>query len=94
MAKRSTWPSARMIIRALLAGLVVLLLLFPGSGNSAQPPECYSMFGYVVPCDAWVSWAAGAAAAGLVGLVLWMNVENPDRVKSRAVELAVGEALS
>ena len=73
MAKRSTWPSARMIIRALLAGLVVLLLLFPGSGTTAQPPVCYSTFGYVVPCDAWVSWAAGAATAGLVGLVLWMN---------------------
>jgi hypothetical protein len=73
MAKRSIWPRARTIIVALLAGLVVLLPLFPGSGNSAQPPVCYSMFGYVVPCDAWVSWAIGAATAGLVGLGLWMN---------------------
>jgi len=61
-------------IIGLLAGLVVLVLLFPGSGNSAQPPTCYSMFGYVVPCDAWVSWAAAAATAGLVSLGLWMNV--------------------
>jgi hypothetical protein len=38
----------------------------------SQPPECYSIFGYVVPCDAWVAWAAGAATAGVVGLALWM----------------------
>lgn len=63
----------RTIILALLAGLVVLVLLFPGSGITTQPEQCFSVFGYGVPCDAWVSWAAGAATAGLVGLVLWMN---------------------
>ena len=73
MATRSTWPRARTIVVALLAGLVALVLLFPGSGTAALPPTCYSVFGYVVPCDAWVSWVAGAATAGLVGLVLWMN---------------------
>ena len=60
----------RTIRIALVAGLVVLLLLFPGSGNANQPPECYSMFGYVVPCDAWVAWVAGATTTGLVGLGL------------------------
>jgi len=68
----STRPRNRTIVVALLAGLVVLLLLFPGSGITRQPPECYSMFGYVVPCDAWVAWAAGGATAGVVGLALWM----------------------
>ncbi|OGO56405.1 MAG: hypothetical protein A2V84_00925 [Chloroflexi bacterium RBG_16_70_13] len=71
--KQAARPNRRTIIVALVVGLAVLLLLFPGSGNSAQPPTCYSMFGYVVPCDAWVSWAAGVATAGLVGLGLWMN---------------------
>ncbi len=70
----ATRPSARTIFVALLAGLVVLVLLFPGSGNSAQPPTCYSTFGWVVPCDAWVSWVAAAVAAGFVGLRLSMNV--------------------
>lgn len=73
VTKRSSWPSARTIIVALLAGLVVLVLLFPGSGNAAQPPTCYSVFGYVVPCDAWVSWVAALATAGVVGLGLWVN---------------------
>jgi hypothetical protein len=67
-----TRPRTRTIVVALLAGLAVLLLLFPGSGFMSQPPECYSMFSYVVPCDAWVAWAAGAATAGVVGLALWM----------------------
>jgi hypothetical protein len=62
----------RTIVVALLAGLAVVLLLFPGSGIDRQPPECYSMFGYVVPCDAWVAWAVGAATAAVVGLALWM----------------------
>jgi hypothetical protein len=68
---------ARTIVIALLAGLVVLLLLFPGSGIDRQPPECYSMFGYVVPCDAWVAWVAAAAAAGLVGLGLSLRDRRP-----------------
>lgn len=70
---RATRPIVRTIIVALLAGLVVLVLLFPGSGNAAQPPTCYSVFGYVVPCDAWVAWVAGTATAGLVGLGLWVR---------------------
>jgi hypothetical protein len=70
---RMTRPSARTIVIALVAGLVVVLFLFPGSGISPQPPTCWSMFGAVVPCDAWVSWVAGAAGAGGVGLGLWLN---------------------
>jgi hypothetical protein len=71
--RQAAQPRVRTIVVALLAGLVVLVLLFPGSGNAAQPPTCYSMFGYVVPCDAWVSWVAAAATAGLVGMGMWMN---------------------
>jgi hypothetical protein len=68
----STRLRPRTIVVALLAGLVVVLLLLPGSGIDRQPPECYSVFGYAVPCDAWVAWAAGAATAGVVGLALWV----------------------
>ena len=68
--RASTRLRKRTIVIALLAGLAVLLLLFPASGIDPQPPVCYSMFGYVVPCDAWVAWAAAAAAAGLVGLAM------------------------
>jgi hypothetical protein len=70
-AGTSTRLRTRTIVVALLAGTAAVLLLFPGSGIDRQPPECYSVFGYVVPCDAWVAWAAGAATAGIVGLAPW-----------------------
>lgn len=70
--RTSTRPRTRTIVIALLAGLAVLLLLFPASGIEPIPPVCYSMFGYVVPCDAWVAWAAAAAVAGLAGLAMWV----------------------
>lgn len=73
VVKRSAWPSGRTIILALLAGFVVFVLLFRGSGTAAIPPTCYSLLSYVVPCEPWVAWAAGAATAVGVGAVLWMN---------------------
>ncbi len=69
--RASTRPRTRTIVIALLAGLAVVVLLFPASGIEPIPPVCFSMFGYVVPCAAWVAWVAGAAAGGLVGLALW-----------------------
>lgn len=84
--KQTTGTSTRLRTRtiavALLAGLAVVLLLLPGSGIDRQPPECYSVFGCVVPCDAWVAWAAGAATAGIVGLALWMidRGRSPSRI--------------
>lgn len=66
-----TRPSPQTIITALLAGLAVLLLLFPASGIDTQPPECYSMLGYAVPCGAWVAWAGAAVVAGVVALAIW-----------------------
>jgi hypothetical protein len=55
----------------LLTGFVVLVLLFPGSGQMSQPPQCFSMFGYYVPCESGVAVAAGAATAGIVVLLFW-----------------------
>jgi len=63
----------RSMVFALLAGLVVLVLLFPGSGIDRQPPECYSVFGYVVPCEAGWAVAAGAATAAVIGLLPWLR---------------------
>ena len=56
------------IVIALLAGLVPLVLLFPASGISTAPPECYSAFGYTVPCNVGPAIIAAVAAAGVVGL--------------------------
>jgi len=65
------WTLAKVAL-ALLAGLVVLVLLFPGSGVDTLPPQCVSVFGYSVPCAGGVAVAAGAATAGVVGLLLWI----------------------
>lgn len=70
---QGTWPTVAAVAVALLAGLVVLVLLFPASGVEPIPPQCFSVFGYTVPCDAGLSWAAGAATAGIVGLSLWLK---------------------
>lgn len=67
--RRWTWAKVAM---ALLAGIVVLVLLLPASGIEPIPPVCYSVFGYTVPCDAGWALAAGAATAGVVGLLLWI----------------------
>ena len=79
--EQTTWPRTQprtsTIVIALVAGFVALLLLFPASGVDTLPPECYSMFGYVVPCDAWVAWVAGAGVAGLVGLGLSLRGRRP-----------------
>lgn len=65
------WTLAKVAI-ALLAGIVVLVLLFPGSGITREPPECFSVFGYTVPCGGGVAVAAAVATAGIVGLLLWI----------------------
>jgi integral membrane sensor domain MASE1 len=70
--KQGTGTRAKVAI-ALIAGLVVLVLLFPGSGISTLPPECFSAFGYTVPCEVWPAVAAGAATAVVVGLALWLK---------------------
>ena len=57
----------------LIAGLVVLVLLAPASGVATQLPQCWSVFGYGVPCGSGLSLAAGAATAGVVGLALWLE---------------------
>jgi hypothetical protein len=70
--KPTARPSAVTIIAALLAGLVVLLALFPAGGVVTDPPECYALLFYAVPCEAQVAWAVAIATAGLVGVPLWM----------------------
>jgi hypothetical protein len=71
--RQSARPNARTVVVALLAGLAVLLLLFPGSGIDRQPPECYAVLGYVVPCGGGLAVAAAATVAGLVGVALWIK---------------------
>lgn len=73
--KQGTWTSLTRVAVPLLAGLVVLLLLFPaGGGVFTNPPQCFSMFKwYSVPCGGGLAVAAGVATAGVVGLALWLK---------------------
>ncbi len=66
-------PSATTVAVALLAGFVVLVLLFPASVVTTDPPVCYAMLFYVVPCEAWVAPLAGVVTAGLVAWGLWTS---------------------
>jgi hypothetical protein len=47
----------------------VFVLLVPMSGNDSEPPECYSLLGYVVPCGLAAEQRHGAGFA-LAGAVL------------------------
>ena len=71
--KQGAWTTRAKVAVALLAGLVVLVLLFPwGGGQDPIPPTCFGMFGwYTVPCGGWPALAAGGLTAGVVWLVLW-----------------------
>ncbi|MDH4334561.1 MAG: hypothetical protein OEW24_04785 [Chloroflexota bacterium] len=54
------------------AGLVVFAALFEWGGVvTTDPPTCYGMFWYHVPCEAWVAPLAAASTAGVVALLLW-----------------------
>lgn len=61
---------------AVCAFVVVFVLLVPMSGVDTDPPECFSLFGYVVPCGLGpdqaegigFALAGGVVAAGLIGV--------------------------
>ncbi len=40
----------RTVVASFVATVLVFALLVPTSGNDSDPPECFSMLGYVVPC--------------------------------------------
>ena len=71
--QQGPWRMVFRIAVPLIAGLVVLVLLAPASGVDTLPPQCWSVFGYGVPCGSGLSLAAGGATAGVVGLALWLN---------------------
>lgn len=70
-----TRPSVGTIIVALLLGLLVLLILFPATVATSDPPVCHAMVFYVVPCERWVAPLAAMAAAVAVGIALWWTID-------------------
>ena len=70
-----TRPSVGTMIVALLLGLLVLLILFPATVATSDPPVCHAMLFYVVPCEGWVAPLAAIAAA-TVGVALWWTIDH------------------
>lgn len=58
---------------ALLAGFVVLALLFPVSRPDILPYQCSSAVGLATACDSGWSLFAGGATAATVGVLLWLR---------------------
>jgi len=61
---------ARLVASA-VAGGVVFVLLHPFSGDDSDPPTCYSVFEWVVPCQAWVSVVACLGTSVVVVVTLF-----------------------
>jgi hypothetical protein len=55
---------------ALLVGFVVFVVLVPTSGAGSR---CFSLLAFEVPCEGGVAAAAGATAAAVVGVALWLR---------------------
>lgn len=57
------------VLAAVLGALVAFGLLIPSGGNDSEPPECFSYFGYVVPCGLGPEQSHGAGFAGAGALL-------------------------
>ena len=65
MPESSKWWVATRVAGAIAAAVVVLFLLWPASGVDTNPPQCFSTFGYSVPCGSGL--ALGMAAVSALG---------------------------
>ena len=57
------------VLAAVLGALVAFVPLIPSGGNDSDPPECFSFFGYVVPCGFGPEQSHGAGFAGAGALL-------------------------
>jgi hypothetical protein len=73
MTRGEAWRTVGKIAVALLAGLAVLVLLYPANTADTIPLQCFSMVGLGAPCDAGLAIPGGAATAVIVGLLLWLG---------------------
>jgi len=73
MTRGEAWRTVRKIALALLAGLAVLVLLYPANTADTLPQQCFSMVGLGAPCGAGLAVPGGVATAVIVGLLLWLR---------------------
>ena len=60
------------LIGSLVAAAAVLVLLVPVRGVDTDPPQCWSVFDYRVPCSPWLSVVAAVGAAVLAFVLVRM----------------------
>lgn len=68
---------------AVAVAVVAFLLVPPASGVDTNPPECYSTFGYGVPCGAGLSVGLALACAGVAGLATYLVARRSSRATLR-----------
>lgn len=61
-------------IGSVLAAVAALALLVPARGVDTDPPQCWSVFDYRVPCGSWLSVGSAIGAAGLVYVLIRLVV--------------------
>ena len=59
----------RRVAVATIVGLVLHLLIYTQAKDDSDPPVCYSLIGYVVPCGN-LSYAAASIGASFVAVLL------------------------
>ena len=65
------------VLAAVLGALEAFALLTPSGGNDSNPPECYSYFGYIVPCGFGPEQSQGAGFAARTGVTGWFPAQLP-----------------
>lgn len=64
------WSALAILAVAVATGFGVLMLLFPTGGIDTDPPQCFSTFGYTVPCGAELSFVSGLVVAVVLNFAL------------------------
>lgn len=58
---------------ALVVGFTVLVLLVPVGVAASDPPQCYAVFGYRVPCRLGVAIAAAVVTTVVLAVYGWIR---------------------
>lgn len=76
------------IMVSVLAGLAMVLLMFPASSREILGGEfrfCYTVFGGGAPCNPRSALTAGAVTAGLLGSLFWLHARYGEKLINRLV---------
>ena len=67
--RRDGWVAIK---SAAAVGILINFLVHLNSGVDTDPPECYSVIGYVVPCNRGIAYPLALAGFAIVGVVVYV----------------------